>query len=316
MKLGLLRRLSNTWTMFAKGVAGVVAESEDYFCEGETDRALACLDRLREKKLSPRMLYIVARLLCSAERDEGALHICEIAIEREPRNLRAHLLLAYLYGRLDRLQDEAEAFRQVVSLDPTLALACDRLGWLCIQSENLQEALDAFDEKIRSDPERPWGWLGRGHVLIELNRYEDAADALERAVHIKPDCGYALGLLGQALAELDLYEESVEAFREAVKLEPEDHVHLVNLGVAEYRLEHLDEARAAIERGLRIMPEDVRAHELLAEICQLLGDEEGASREHAVIDVLVCKGSSADYKPVHPLSFPKEYWDELWSMLT
>jgi tetratricopeptide (TPR) repeat protein len=113
---------------------------------------------------------------------------------------RFHLATARLEtGSLDGARAELEA---AISLDPALAPAWERLGYLLLEQGEVEQALSRFEHLIEALPGSPAGFLGAGEVELLLGRSEQAARHLERALELDPTASaahYQLGLAYRAL---------------------------------------------------------------------------------------------------------------------
>jgi len=98
------------------------------------------------------------------------------ALKLERKMVRAHLLLAYLYGKTDR-QSKAEIyFKNVLTLDKNNRMA--HLG-MCIlksETEKYEEALGIADRYLSLSPEDISFRDLKAGLLLKLNRIDDSLD--------------------------------------------------------------------------------------------------------------------------------------------
>jgi tetratricopeptide (TPR) repeat protein len=112
-------------------------------------------------------------------------------------------------------------------------------------------ALDAYREAVSLDPSLAAGWSGMAWVLVRMRRMEEALEASRRATEAAPGDGMAWKDHGILLFRLGRREESVECFRMAVGADPSRPGLRLHLAQALAQVgrgeEALGEARAALE---------------------------------------------------------------------
>ena len=143
-----------------------------------------------------------------------------------------------LLYRNDQDSEAAEAFKQAVSLDPTLAEAHFRLGLA-------YEALNKAEEAEAS--------------------YKKAVETYKKYLADNNEDGEAHYNLGQTYAGLQQYSDAIREFRLAVKIKSEDPDIYYDLGMAHTKLAQYAEAATAFSKSLELDPEYYRAQDALDE---------------------------------------------------
>jgi tetratricopeptide (TPR) repeat protein len=188
--------------------------------------------------------------LAAAEQDvELAVASLRQVIAARPRHGLAHLNLARLLKRLDRVGEATAAAERAVAIDarPEAGLA---LGALLFQQGRLDAALAAYDAVLDANPRIAEAWLQRGTVLRARGDLRAAAEAMRRAVALEPGAWGARAALATVLSaagdSIGARQASGEAerLREAERLE-RAAVTMTTVGIA--RLERGDLA-GALER--------------------------------------------------------------------
>lgn len=202
----------------------------------------------------------------------GALQTLYKALEIDPDNARAHLLLAsmFLLDRRDNLalyDEKAEHhFREVLRIQdsdarkPEQSLAAEArngLGVLRIHQGRYEEAaaelLKAVEDIFNRDAYMAWGNLGWAY--FHLGRYEKAADALLRSVKLHPRFCVGYYRLGATYLKLRQFERAEQALTSAISADErcaafQDAFHL--RGEARMNLGSREDARADFERCVEI----------------------------------------------------------------
>jgi Tfp pilus assembly protein PilF len=203
----------------------------------------------------------------------GAYQALYKALEVDPDNARAHLLLAHMF-LLDRDDNPAlndakaeEHFAEVLEIQASdsrkkpeqslVSEAHNGLGVLRIHQERYQEAvvslLEAVSDLFNREAYMAWGNLGWAYY--HLGKSDKAADALLRAVKLHPRFCVGYFRLGQAYVKLADHEKAEQAFTSAVSADErcssfQDAFH--RRGEARMNLGLREEARADFERCVEI----------------------------------------------------------------
>ncbi len=155
----------------------------------------------------------------------GAIEHLRKALELDPNNAEAHLLLGFI--QMER--------RTYQAAEPHLATAIKLLEKQQIGSSTLAEARNIY-----------------GLCLIELARFEEAVvvlresanDELNTAPHL------AWGNLGLAQFHLEEYQETVTSTMEAVRIQPRFCVGYYTMARAFWHLQQLKDAERALVGAL------------------------------------------------------------------
>jgi Tfp pilus assembly protein PilF len=171
--------------------------------------------------------------LAAGLRDEGqtagAITHLRKAIELDPTNAEAHLLLGFI--QMERT-DYATA-EQHLNTGIGLLEKQKRDGSMLAEARNIY-----------------------GLCLIELGRYEDAIEVLEQSANDELNTAphLAWGNLGLAQFRLGQYQETVKSTMEAVRLQPRFCVGYYTMGQALWHLQQLEDAERALVSALEADP--------------------------------------------------------------
>lgn len=203
----------------------------------------------------------------------GAFKTLYKALEYDPNNPRAHLLLAHLFlvSREDdptRYDREAEQhFRKVLEIQSgpdasqeTLASeARNGLGVLYIHQGRHQEAVKELDlavaDLFNRDAYMAWGNLGWAY--LQLHNYPKAIDALVRAVRLRRDFCVGHFRLGRAYLATREFAKAEQSFTSAIEADRrcesfQDAWHY--RGEARMNLGNREDARTDFERCVEVQP--------------------------------------------------------------
>jgi tetratricopeptide (TPR) repeat protein len=203
----------------------------------------------------------------------GAFKTLYKALEYDPDNPRAHLLLAHLFllsrdddpARYDR---EAEAhFVKVLKIqgvegaaqDGSASQARNGLGVLHIHQGRYGEAVHELDGAVSDlfnrDAYMAWGNLGWAY--LELQNYPKAIEALVRSVRLRRDFCVGHFRLGRAFLATHEFAKAEQSFTSAVEADPrcdkfQDAWQF--RGEARMNLGNREDARSDFERCVELQP--------------------------------------------------------------
>ena len=204
------------------------------------------------------------------------------AVSSQPGNWRLLHSLGGFHFHVGRYHEAANAYRQVVFLDPDNFQARSNLGSALIMAGEFEEGRRVMEESLEIQPiARTYSNLGV--IYYYLGEFEKSVNMHREAV--KQAAGLALRWLNLAdsLHFAGLDGEAGEAFGKArdisesmLEVNPLDSEALVMRAWSEHMLGDSEAALASVKRGLAIDPEDPFGHYYDALIRYQAGDEEAA----------------------------------------
>lgn len=147
-------------------------------------------------------------------------------------------------------------------------------GKLSYRDDNDTEAVEAFKQAITLDPTLAEAHFRLGLAYDALNKAEEAENEYKKAVEVykkffesndNDNDAEAHYDLGQTYAGLHQYSDAIREFRLATKIRSDDADIYYDLGMAHTKLAQYSEAAAAFSKSLEIDPENYRAQDALDE---------------------------------------------------
>ena len=203
----------------------------------------------------------------------GAFKTLHKAIEFNPYNARAHLLLGKLFllnrddnpGEFDRkaeqhlravldIQRGEHALEEYAS---SVAEAHNDLGVLMNHQGQFRKALPEFEAAISDlfNRESHMAWGNLGWSYLELREYDKAIDALGRAVKLRRDFCVGHYRLGKAYAAKKEFEKAEQSFTSALESDQRcagfQHAWHER-GMVRMNLGNREDARADFERCVEL----------------------------------------------------------------
>ena len=123
---------------------------------------------------------LLAEILLETERPGRARELLAGVVEQHPRIARAHYLLGLACCDLGLGDEEADAYRAALAIDPNLAIAWYRLGNHLMLERDWAEAAAAFREAARSQPDDEAALFGAGLALHRAGEPAAAQECLAR----------------------------------------------------------------------------------------------------------------------------------------
>jgi len=156
---------------------------------------------------------------------ERAAAICRTELERDSRNLEAHVVLCWsliALGRYDEALEYARAGREMSRYDSRIA---EILGEVAYYQGRNREALRYFQEYIGLAPEgaRAAGtYYFLGEIFIRLGRFRHADIALTTAVHYVPGNSLWWTRLAYARENAGDLPQAAVSYEQAIALNPQN----------------------------------------------------------------------------------------------
>jgi Tfp pilus assembly protein PilF len=147
-----------------------------------------------------------------------------------------------------RPADAAEAFRQALAIDPSLAVARANLAIALFNVPDMAGAEGEARAAAQALPDLPQPHYILGLVARGLNRVEDAETAFKRVLALDPGDVGAHVNLGQLYLQARRYPDAVAEFRTAVAAEPYNSTAVYNLGLALTRSGQPEEGQKMLDR--------------------------------------------------------------------
>lgn len=179
----------------------------------------------QESGILERFTWAYLELAEKALKDEewgASIDTINQALEIDPSNAYAYLLLGRNYERMHRAAHAIAAFQKVTALDAPDWMKAEshgRLGYLYRDLGQPLEAANAFAASVEINPEDVWSWMALGNVYGDyLGRWEVAKGYYMEAIEVQPDNAWAHFGLGRVYQRLGALEVAVAELERATSL--------------------------------------------------------------------------------------------------
>jgi tetratricopeptide (TPR) repeat protein len=216
-----------------------------------------------------------------------------------PDILLARAAEAELGGRRD---DAIRLYQRVISIDPTLLHAINRLGAVSGEIGDLAMATRQFETSLRIDPSQPEAWFNLGIAQSKFGRPEQALTCFDRVIALSPLSGAGHLERATTLTRMGRYEEAEAAFEETVRLLPNDPLVAGHRGWALQWRGKYDRALGEFDRAIELRPDFAAARVSKAMLTMLLGDlPAGFALYEWRWRMPAWRDSPSKSEPLHPL---------------
>ena len=186
-----------------------------------------------------------------------AIRELTIAIEKDPKHVRAHYLMGYILMGRHNYNGAIKHFKAALDEEPEFYDARNALGATYLAMERWRDAIDLFsdllDEPLYTSPELAHNNLGWAYY--NLRRYNEAIVHFRRATFLKPEFCLGYNNLGLALDASHNRSEAARNYRRAIELCPTNYAEPhFNLGKLYQSEGDLQLARTHFERCSTLSP--------------------------------------------------------------
>lgn len=189
------------------------------------------------------------------------------AVTLAPTLPEVHLDLALLLAREGKLQDATASLRQAIALNPNLPTAHMFLGIFLFQLNQPDEARLELAKELATNPDNIEALTWLGTLELAQSHPESAATALDRAVALAPQDLNLLELRARAHSQI-----ARDSYARMAKLDPTGwHVHRVQAQLAAESGQHT-QAIAEYQAALKQQPKN-------PDLLEALGDEYRATSQ-------------------------------------
>jgi len=207
-------------------------------------------------------LQLLVSILVQNEKPDEALAVIAKHRKQRPDDSAATLLMARLYGRLNKIDDTVELLTDLLNQEPENVDANIVIGTAYLLRRQYDDAARHYESVLLQDPANHTAANNLAYILAEfLDRPRDAARVIlpvlqryPRSASVQDTWGwiqYKLGRLTEAMAALNL----------SLRLEPDDPLSHYHAAVVCNQLEQNERARELLERALALDPDFDKAEQ-------------------------------------------------------
>jgi len=139
------------------------------------------------------------------------------ALKIEPDNAVVWNNLGFVYGQLDRFDDEVSAYRHALKIKPDDVETWHRLTTVYYNRSQPDKVAQVCQEAVKNIPLDAHSWYDMGYANEELGRLKDAAEAYNQARQLDQDFPGPWVRLGVVYARLGRVEDAVRVYSDVIE---------------------------------------------------------------------------------------------------
>lgn len=188
------------------------------------------------------------------------------ALEINPENANAHLMLGYLLGARDKYEDAIFHLKEALRIAPGSAQARSNLGYVYMWKGDNYESFGCFFEAVQLNPRLVEAHLGMGVLRLKEQEFDLAEKSFRIAVGLDPQNASAGVGLAEALRNQGKNEQALAVIINVVRDNPNNLEALLETGELLTELGRFSDARLHFNKVLALDPGNLPALQGIARI--------------------------------------------------
>ncbi|HEU5458460.1 MAG TPA: tetratricopeptide repeat protein [Terracidiphilus sp.] len=225
-------------------------------------------DGLKRHPDSAQLHYLTGLALAGENRAADALPEIEESSRLDPRVLKPHLMLAYLYSGAGRHAEAEAEWKRALAIDPHSEQALEGLSQELFDQKNYVGVV----ELLHNVPLNANLSITLSRALGMLNLVEDAGEVLTHALAQEPDSLPLANAMTVVLVKQKKYDEAIQLLEHMVKTHPGNEGAELQLFRVLVLTSHIDQARPMAPRLLAAHPHDAELLDLNGIIQRSIGN--------------------------------------------
>lgn len=224
---------------------------------GEFDKAEEYyLAEFRQDPSRTDLLLDLAEMLLQNGRSAEAIDRCRHAIDFDPLDVRAFVLLGDAYRDAGDESLALQAYESATGLDETLPGVQHKLGTVFMKLGYFPEARKALQAELGLQPSEPSTLMHAGNCALELGRPDEAAEYFERLVQVDDAVPGAHHNLAVCHFMRNRFEEGIRQCELALSLKDDYSLARHKLVLANMHLGRWSQAKRLLAEALTLDPEN------------------------------------------------------------
>lgn len=221
----------------------------------------------------PQACHLLGLIRRAQGRFADSERLLRAAIAKAPQVAEFHNSLGVTLRSAGLRREAAAAFRDALTTDKTYWQAGMNLARTLVDLDRAEEADRLAREILETDARNAGAWNVVAAAQRRLQHWTRARDAARSATLLAPEMAEAHDHLATALAKLGDWKGAEEAHAKLVALPGAKADGLASFAKSLAEAGRLDDAQKRFEAALNADPQSVAAHEGLAQLLWMRGDE-------------------------------------------
>ena len=236
---------------YRQALAGIFINSGQF---GEAAKEYA--EIVRRDSNNVNALYALAQLV-ERTRPLQALQLYQKIIDRNGPSWEVLLQVAQLNTILQRFDDAAKAFEQMVKLDPSNTALKQNLADVYVRANKPEKAQEIMSDLLEKNPESVELNAASAELFLQQNDWKNAEPYLKKVLKsdsLDADMRFRIGVAyySQAQKDSSLLPQTLEIFKKFAKIYPNDWRALLYTGVLFRTVKNDSSAREYLTKATQI----------------------------------------------------------------
>ena len=171
---------------YPESAVGFILKADIYLAQKQLDKALEYNRRAYEIKPNARLLNQIGGLLAAQGKTDEAIQMFSSEIDKNPKNLDAHLQIANLYLSQKNYGKAESHYQAILNEKPENVVILNNLAMIHF-GQNNPKALELAEKAYKLSPEAAAIADTYGIVLLQNGQAKDALAKLQKAADLAPN---------------------------------------------------------------------------------------------------------------------------------
>ena len=187
---------------------------------------------------------------------EEAINAYKRALEEKPDDVSICTKLAETYQMGNQFDNAAEAYENLVRLDPSQAtFYYGKVVKMYDSAGDYEKAIKAAEKIVELNPKSELAVYNLAIMYQKLEKPKQAIETLKKALIINPNYDLAYYNIGLNYFKLENYKEAVDAFKKFIEITPDNADAWYNIGVGYMQLKNFEAALEPLRKSLELRPD-------------------------------------------------------------
>ncbi len=165
-------------------------------------------------------ILVLAECKVDVKQYNDAVELLNQSIHLDPYNDRPFYLLAFCYYQQDKFKEAVRELDQAIRLNPYYAGYFGLYGYIFMEQKNYRAALEKANEGLALNAEELTCLNVRSQALFRLKNNDEAYETIKEALAIDPENAFTHTNYAWHFLEKGKHKQAREHFREALRIEP------------------------------------------------------------------------------------------------
>lgn len=210
--------------------------------------------------------------------DEARTYVLK-ALDLDPNNLDALVLLGYTYEIQEDFKNAHKYYDEAIVIDENFAKALDQKAHAYDLQGQVTKAETFYNKAIKADPSYVKSYAGLARIYMTLGKFKEAQPLLQNVLdnadnnRSKAEAAYSLGVINETK---EYSKKSADYYTQAINLDPSYSLAYVGSAKEDFANKQPEQSFAKLAKALEINPHQTAAAIQLGLQYAAIGDKDTA----------------------------------------